>query len=69
MLEILDTVTNEQSEAMQNIYLKKGNGFIVIYDITRESTLNDVPGFVDQIRTKVNDPTDIQIFVVGNKKD
>ena len=55
MLEILDTAGTEQFTAMRDLYMKNGQGFILVYSITAQSTFNDLQDLREQIlRVKVS---------------
>jgi small GTP-binding protein len=68
MLEILDTAGTEQFTAMRDLYMKNGQGFVLAYSITAQSTFNDLHEIRDQI-LKVKDTEDVPIILVGNKCD
>ncbi|KAI0983496.1 hypothetical protein GJ496_005860 [Pomphorhynchus laevis] len=68
MLEILDTAGTEQFTAMRDLYMKNGQGFVLVYSITAQSTFNDIKDLREQIR-KVKDTDDVPIVLVGNKCD
>ncbi|KAL7668712.1 hypothetical protein ACOME3_009403 [Neoechinorhynchus agilis] len=68
ILEILDTAGTEQFTAMRDLYMKNGQGFVIVYSITAQSTFNDIKDLRDQIR-KVKDTDHIPIVLVGNKCD
>lgn len=54
MLEILDTAGTEQFTAMRDLYMKNGQGFVLAYSITAQSTFNDLQDLREQIlRVKV----------------
>lgn len=58
MLEILDTAGTEQFTAMRDLYMKNGDGFILVYSIIAQSTFNDLPDLREQI-LRVKDTDDV----------
>jgi small GTP-binding protein len=68
MLEILDTAGTEQFTAMRDLYMKNGQGFLLVYSITAQSTFNDLQDLRDQI-LRVKDTDDVPMILVGNKCD
>jgi len=78
VLEILDTAGTEQFASMRDLYIKNGQGFVVVYSITSQQTFQDVRHMKDQIvRVKcgggyggqTTDASRIPILLVGNKAD
>ena len=62
VLEILDTAGTEQFTAMRDLYMKNGQGFVLVYSITAQSTFNDLQDLREQIlRVKARAS---QIFVM-----
>ncbi|CAJ0600960.1 unnamed protein product [Cylicocyclus nassatus] len=68
MLEILDTAGTEQFTAMRDLYMKNGQGFVLVYSITAQSTFNDLMDLRDQI-LRVKDTDEVPMILVGNKCD
>ncbi|KAJ3121756.1 Ras- protein Rap-1b [Nowakowskiella sp. JEL0407] len=68
MLEILDTAGTEQFTAMRDLYMKNGQGFILVYSITSQATFNDLMDLRDQI-LRVKDTEKVPMVLVGNKSD
>jgi len=68
MLEILDTAGTEQFTAMRDLYMKNGQGFVLVYSIIAQSTFNDLPDLREQI-LRVKDKDDVPMVLVGNKCD
>ncbi|KAF2352262.1 Small GTP-binding protein domain [Trinorchestia longiramus] len=68
MLEILDTAGTEQFTAMRDLYMKNGQGFVLVYSITAQSTFNDLSDLREQI-LRVKDTDDVPMILVGNKCD
>lgn len=53
---------------MRDLYMKNGQGFVLVYSITAQSTFNDLQDLREQIlRVKVSS-TNCQFFVVVNDK-
>merc|ERR1719273_3045826 len=66
VLDILDTAGQEVFRSMQDDWILKGQGFILVYDITVAKTFQDIEDFKTKVRrTKENVP----ILLVGNKSD
>lgn len=56
MLEILDTAGTEQFTAMRDLYMKNGEGFLLVFSITSMITLTDLHELREQIiRVKGSD--------------
>nr|VZI16253.1 unnamed protein product [Spirometra erinaceieuropaei] len=68
MLEILDTAGTEQFTAMRDLYMKNGQGFVLCYSVTSQSTFNDLADLHDQI-LRVKDAQEVPLVLVGNKCD
>jgi len=68
MLEILDTAGTEQFTAMRDLYMKNGQGFVLVYSITAESTFRDLVDLREQI-LRVKDTDHVPMVLVGNKCD
>jgi len=68
MLEILDTAGTEQFTAMRDLYMKNGQGFVLVYSIIAQSTFNDLPDLREQI-LRVKDTDQVPMVLVGNKCD
>ena len=67
MLEILDTAGTEQFKAMRDLYMRNGEGFILVYSVIALSTFNDLSELREQImRVKEGD---VPMILVGNKAD
>ena len=66
-VKLYDTAGQERFKSIAKTYLKKANGILLIYDITRESSFNNVINWI----TDINDGThkDIPVVLIGNKSD
>ncbi|KAG9508557.1 Ras-related protein Rap-2a, partial [Fragariocoptes setiger] len=68
VLEILDTAGTEQFASMRDLYIKNGQGFIIVYSITSHQTFQDIKNMQEHIiRVKGTDRA--PILLVGNKVD
>ena len=59
----------EQFTAMRDLYMKNGQGFILVYSITSQATFNDLIDIKDQIMRVKDVGDDIPMVLVGNKND
>ena len=53
---------------MRDLYMKNGQGFVLVYSITAQATFNDLMELHDQI-IRVKDTPDVPMILVGNKCD
>ncbi|KAF2224197.1 ras family-domain-containing protein [Elsinoe ampelina] len=68
VLEILDTAGTEQFTAMREIYMKSGQGFLLVFSITSKSSLEELDELREQLVNLKDDPN-VPIVLVGNKSD
>ncbi|CAG9529970.1 MRAS2 family protein [Wuchereria bancrofti] len=68
VLEILDTAGTEQFASMRDLYIKNGQGFVVVYSITSQQTFHDIKTMREQI-VRVKGTDQVPILLVGNKCD
>merc|ERR1712228_146749 len=70
LLDILDTAGQEEFSSMQDQWIREGQGFLLIYSIVDEGTLEEVELMREKIiRTKDKDPSQVPIVLCGNKCD
>lgn len=67
-LEILDTAGVAQFTAMRELYIKSGKGFILVYSVTDESSLQELLALREQV-LRIKDATGVPMVLVGNKCD
>lgn len=68
VLEILDTAGTEQFASMRDLYIRNGQGFVVVYSMTNHQTFQDIKGMKEQI-TRVKNTDRVPILLVANKVD
>ncbi|PRP89456.1 ras-related protein Rap-1b-like [Planoprotostelium fungivorum] len=68
LLEVLDTAGTEHFTAMRDLYIKNGQGFVLIYSITSEGSFHDL----EEIRRQIVDikgEEKAAMIMLGNKCD
>lgn len=68
ILEILDTAGTEQFTSMREIYMKSGQGFLLVYSITSLNSLAELADLRDQI-LRIKEVDSVPLVIVGNKCD
>ncbi|KAF2714439.1 ras-related protein RSR1 [Pleomassaria siparia CBS 279.74] len=68
ILEILDTAGTEQFTAMRELYMKTGQGFLLVFSITSMSSLYELTELREQIR-RIKEDDHVPLVLVGNKSD
>ena len=64
----LDTAGTEQFTAMRELYMKQGQGFLLVFSITSMSSLQELSDLREQI-IRIKDDENIPLVIVGNKSD
>ena len=67
-LEILDTAGTEQFASMRDLYIRNGQGFILVYSIVSVQSFLDIKVMRQQI-CRVKATEQVPIILVGNKVD
>ena len=68
VLEILDTAGTEQFTAMRDLYLKNGEGFMIVFSLVSAGSFLEIRDLREQI-VRVKDSDNFPMLVLGNKCD
>ena len=68
LLDILDTAGQEEYSAMRDQYMRGGNAFLIVYDITSMASYEDAQPMYDWIR-RIKDTDSVPVVICGNKCD
>ncbi|KYR00318.1 Ras GTPase [Tieghemostelium lacteum] len=68
LLDILDTAGQDDYSAMRDQYMRTGQGFLCVYDVTSRTSFEEINVVRDQI-IRVKDNEKVPIVLVGNKCD
>ncbi|KAG5723861.1 Ras-related protein Rap-1b [Termitomyces sp. T112] len=69
LLEVLDTAGAEQFASLNEVYIKSGRGFVLVFSLTNEASLREVDNLRKQIYRIKGEDRDVPIVVVGTKLD
>ncbi|XP_074658752.1 ras-related protein M-Ras-like [Tubulanus polymorphus] len=68
ILDVLDTAGQEEFSAMREQYMRKGDGFLLVYSVTDAQSFDNIRNFHTQI-LRVIDRDRYPMILVGNKVD
>lgn len=68
VLEILDTAGTEQFASMRDLYVKNGQGFLIVYSIASLQSFHDIRIMKEHIM-RVKRTDQVPVVLVGNKSD
>lgn len=69
-LDILDTAGQEEYSSMRDLYMKTGEGFLLVFSLTDRHTFEEISTFYNQIlRVKGETVQFVPMILVGNKSD
>ncbi|XP_071463219.1 ras-related protein Rab-12-like [Marmota flaviventris] len=66
-LQIWDTAGQERLNSITSAYYRSAKGIILVYDITKKETFDDLPKWMKMIDKYVSE--DAELLLVGNKLD
>lgn len=66
-IEVWDTAGQERYKAITSSYYKGSNGALIVYDITREPSFQNVEKWAKELKEKSSD--NVCLIIVGNKND
>ncbi|XP_046575278.1 ras-related protein Rab-43-like [Haliotis rubra] len=66
-LQIWDTAGQERFRTITQSYYRSANGVIIAYDITKRSTFDNIPRWLEDVKRYAG--TSIVQLMIGNKKD
>ncbi len=73
MLDVLDTAGQEEYTGLRDMWIRDGEGFVLVYSITSRNSFTRLRRFYDQVirvkDTSTDDFTSPPIVIVGNKTD
>ncbi|XP_041367553.1 ras-related protein M-Ras-like [Gigantopelta aegis] len=68
ILDVLDTAGQEEFSAMREQYMRKGDGFLLVYSVTDRQSFENIVNFHTQI-LRVKDRDTYPMILVANKVD
>eukprot|EP01084_Bolivina_argentea_P318823 553008_1 len=68
LLDILDTAGQEEFSNMQDQWMREAEVFLLVYDITRRYTFDEIPMWIDKIQ-RIKDDSEWYAVIAGNKID
>ncbi|XP_045773408.1 ras-related protein M-Ras-like [Maniola jurtina] len=68
ILDVLDTAGQEEFSAMREQYMRKGDGFLLVYSVTDKQSFQNIRHFHTQI-LRVKDRETYPMLVAANKVD
>ena len=68
-VHLWDTAGQERFRSVTNSYYKSSQGLILIYDITKKETYDNLDSWIDSVKSSLGDNNDYMIVLLGNKLD
>jgi len=66
-LQVWDTAGQERFRAMAPMYYRKANAAILVFDVTKQSSFNDMKSWIEELQR--NSEGHLVICILGNKTD
>lgn len=68
-VQIWDTGGQERYRCITRSFYKDTSGVIIVFDLTRLETFNNVKNWMKDIERNIDDVSNVELLIVGNKAD
>ena len=68
-VQLWDTAGQERFRTITNNYYKSSQGLLLIYDITKKDTFNNVENWINNVKETLGEEDKYLIVLIGNKVD
>lgn len=68
LLDVLDTAGQEEYASLQDQWIREGDGYLIVYSITSNNSLEEAKGLRDKI-IRIRDSENFPVVLAGNKSD
>ena len=65
-IQIFDTAGHERFKSITENYFRMGNGFLMVFDLTNQDSLNVLDDWINRVNEAIENPLYI---IIGNKDD
>ena len=68
-VQLWDTAGQERFRSITTSYYKSSNGLLLMYDITKKETFDNINNWIDSIKDSLGDENNYLMVLLGNKVD
>ena len=68
-VQLWDTAGQERFRSITTSYYKASNGLLLMYDITKKETFDNINNWIDSIKDSLGDENNYLMVLLGNKVD
>ena len=68
-VHLWDTAGQERFRSVTNSYYKSSQGLILIYDITKRETYDNLDSWIESVKSSLGETNEYMIVLLGNKLD
>ena len=65
-IQIFDTAGQERFKSIAKTYYHMGEGFLIVFDLSNNDSLNALKDWIEDVKENVDDP---KFIIIGNKDD
>lgn len=65
-IKLFDTAGQERFHSVTKAYFHMGDAYIIVFDLTNENSLKEIPNWINALKEEKEDP---KFIIIGNKND